>query len=225
MKKWLFNIELIYYALLPFLGYIAVYKLNDEAKDMVWLPLLGWTVLVVFQVVYLGILQENNKKQSTALLTIVPPFLIGLNHALLNGTIWNFFLEQAMIEVVALILGLSVIFLFFKNDKGRTAFQDLGIVIFLIVGLFVIGIWAIIGTWLSTQFYTTTADWWNLLIFGIAFSIELRNNIVVLNKMVKRKIIINDIYEQVGNYSDRIGGIILIGQILIWMILIPVLFR
>lgn len=224
INKWLLKVEFAYYAILPFLGYIAVYQLNSNTQGVNWLPFMGWVVLLVYQIVYLGLMKSAETERYTGVTLIIPPFLIGLNQSLMNGTIWDFFLEQTMMEVVALMIGLSVIFMFFKNDVGRYAYQDIGIIPLMVVGFLFFGVWGIVTSWWNRQSYTSTAEIWNIAIFAIAFLIELRTNIIVLNKIVKRKLIINDVYQEVSSGNKNMGFFIIFGQMILWILVIPLLY-
>ena len=190
MIKQFFNrIEFVYYTILPLLGCIAVFELGSTTFGVNWLPFTGWVVLVYYQMVALGLYLSRNKTAEMAL-SIVPPFLIGLNHAVMNGTVWHFFLEETMIEVVTLMIGLCVLLLFFKNDVGKSVWDEKMTIIatFVFVGLSLIGTLGIVTTWWHEQFYTKQVQIWSILSFVLAFLIQLRANLLVFDKISKKKL-------------------------------------
>ncbi|MFK7907461.1 MAG: hypothetical protein AB8B69_20160 [Chitinophagales bacterium] len=89
----------------------------------------------------------------------------------------------------------------------------MGITPFIIVAIIGAGSWGFIETWWGMQVYTTEAAYWQILSFAIAFIVEIRANLIVLNKVVKREIFLNEMFE-----GDK-GIPLILGQIVLWFFL------
>ncbi len=179
--------------------------------------MLGWVVLLIHQTMYLAVFEATAKREYTFALPFVPPLLIAFNQTTLDLSIWNFFLEQAVIEMVGLMVGLAIVFLFFKNDEGHTAWRDMGCLPLIFVGLIGAGSWGFVATWWNQQLYSTEAAYWNILSFAVAFLIEIRANVLVLNKVVKGKLFLSEVF----GGENGIG--LILGQIVLWFVL-PAIF-
>lgn len=213
MKNLAYQTSFFYYAILPYLGYIVVLSAGGDYSANGLIIMLGWLVLLVHQTIYLAVFEATAKRTYPMALPFIAPLLIAINQATLETSLGSFFLEQTLMEVVGLMIGLSIAFLFFKNDEGRTAWQDLGITPFIIVAILCAGSWEFIETWWNLQVYTTEAAYWHIMSFAVAFIVEIRANLIVLNKVVKREIFLDEVFG-----GDK--GIPLIsGQILLWFIL------
>lgn len=212
----------IYHALLPLLAYIAVFVLSPEAGSKTGLILIGWIILLLYQIIKLGFLSKNYKVGLKNLLPLVPILQLSLNTYFSGAEIWFYFLDQAVLEICTMMLALSIVFLFFKDHKNNYAWQDLGIVPFIVVGFIFFGGWAFIKIWYENNIYTTG----NLLSiksvnYLLAFIIAFWINLQLLIRLVKRKVVIPDIFEKQGKWSTAI----IIGQIMLWIIVIPLFFE
>ncbi len=218
MKNLAYKTSFFYYAILPYLGYVVVLSAGGDYPANGLIIMLGWLILLVHQTIYLAVFEATAKRTYPMALPFIPPLLIAINQATLETSLGNFFLEQTLMEVVGLMIGISIAFLFFKNDEGRTAWQDLGILPFIVVGIIGAGSWGFIATWWKLQVYTTEAAYWHIMSFAVAFIVEIRANLIVLNKVVKREIFLNEVFS-----GDK-GLPLILGQILLWFLLAPLVY-
>jgi len=220
-KKSLNVVNFAYHAILPFLGYIAVLKLEIDVKSVNWLPFLGWIVLLLYQIIKLGILSTQQRSSIKVLYHFVPPLLLLTNHYYFSDDIWHFFLDQAVLEIVALMLALCILFIFFKDHHGVRSWQELGIIPILVIAFIMFGSLAFVDTWLQRNLYFAEGEApLALLSFSAAFLIAMRNHLDILNRILKRKLTIPDVFAN----KKSLTVLLIIGQILIWMIAIPLIF-
>lgn len=217
MKNFTYKTAYFYYAILPYLGYLAVLIMAEKYPADGLIIMLGWLVLLVHQVIYLAVFEATAKREYKLALPFVTPVLIAFNQTTLDLSIWNFFLEQTVVEMVGMMIGLSIVFLFSKNDEGRTSWQDMGCTPLIVVTIIGAGSWGFVATWWQQQLYSTEAAYWTLLSFGVAFIIEIRANVLVMNKVVKREILLDEVF------GGKNGLGLILGQILLWF-LIPAIF-
>jgi len=128
-----------------------------------------------------------------------------------GGDLRGFILELATLEFTVLVCAFPAALMFLKNDQGRTAWQDLGIVPLLIAGLFAFGIQGFVVAWWSI------APRWDVHPLSFAFLIAgavawFVNALGDLNRLVKREAAIPDI----GARPVVLG--LLLSQILLWWI-------
>lgn len=221
MKKFFTKIEFLYFAVLPYLAYFSILYLGVSKDNLHWLPMWGWVFVLVYQSIYLGWLQKTQEDNNLAVSAIIPPILIGVNQAFMNGNLAAFFIENMVLEGVTLILALNIVLMFFKNHKGVRAWDDIGILPLMVSGFLLAGCWVFITSWWEINFYRTKeVAYWNLANFALAFVLEFRANIIILNSLVKREVKINDILESKtskGKSDFNYSFVFIIGQMILWV--------
>ena len=220
MNKIVSSLEFLYYALLPYFGYLSLYFLHGKSWSVKIIPIFGWIVLLIYQIVFLGIFKERERDKTDLIPLVIPPVLIGINQIFFKNSLWNFFLEQTVLEIVAFIFAISIIFLFFKDNNNDFSWQVLGIIPIIVIILILMGSWGYIDTWIDRQEYFTRGSITNFFLFFTAFSIRVRSFILILNRIVKRKLIIKEIFPE----NSGVSTALIIGQIVIWIFIIPLIF-
>lgn len=207
-------LEIAWFCVLPWLGYWIV--LGTPGVHPGGTVILGWLPLLVYNIIKLGMvlgIQRSSRRPVARLLgTLLPTALLILAQWLRGGDMRGFLLELATLEFTVLACAFPVALVFLKNDQGRSAWQDLGIVPLLIAVLFGIGIHGFVAAW-----WTIAPAWHShplsllLLIAGAAawFVAAMGN----LNRLVKREATLADI-------STRpVVLVLMLGQIAIWWLL------
>jgi len=215
LLSWL---EIAWFCALPWLGYWIVLETPDVHPGGT--VILGWLPLLVYNILKLGMvlgLQASSRRPVIRLLaTLLPTALLALAQWLRGGDLRGFILELATLEFTVLACAFPVALLFLRNDRGRTAWQDLGIIPLMIAVLFGIGVHGFVAAWWQI------APAWNshplsliLLIAGAAawFVAAMGN----LNRFVKREAAIPDI-----STRPVVLGLLL-SQIVLWWLLPGVL--
>ena len=204
------TIEGGYFATLPFLAYIAVFAKGRTAGITV---MLGWTVVLVYQILFLGMLSVKSTRTYTAsrLLFAVAPMLIGFRQTFLGGGIWNFFLEEMIVEVVALMAVFIGQLFFTRNAGGNTAWQDLGIVPLLVAGIIIGGLWDIMIAWWQLNVVAEHATPAALIVLGLAFVTATVNYWREISAVRTGEAPIADVFA-----NDKRGIFLIIGQIVAW---------
>ena len=128
------------------------------------------------------------------------------------GNITSFLLELATLEFIVLVIAFPTALTFVKNDKGRTAWQDVGALPLLLGVLFYFGVNAFISTW-----WKAAPSWEQhpipLLLLIAALLVEFTNSLSNLSRFAKRQIQLPDI-----SSSPKVL-VILLAQIPLWWLL------
>ncbi len=128
-----------------------------------------------------------------------------------NGSLWRYFLDQVMLDLVTLGVALIFMVLFKKGLAGKSAFKELGVVmVLLVVAIFGVSCAGYVLTWLE---FTPLWDWQHLAGMGAGFVLGVGFRVRLLS----------------DNYADRydpdsgvLGGEVAILVILLaWGALLP----
>lgn len=222
MKNYLAKLEFSYFAILPFLAYIAILYLDVSQHNLFLLPIFGWIFLLFYQILYLGWLQKTQEDASLAVTAIIPPVLIGINQAYMNGSIWTFFIENMVLEGVTLILALILVLLFSSNHEGKNVWKEssTAIAALFFSALLLGGCWVFVTAWWEINLYQTAEiSYWNIGNFVLAFIVGLRSNLLVMNDISKRKVAIKDVYapKEASDENDTKTFFLIFGQIVLWV--------
>ena len=202
-----------YYAVLPYLAYLAIFMLGYDASPTI---LLGWVVLLVYQILFLGLFaaEVTPFRPAARWLFVLPPLLIGGRQALAQGSVWNFFLEEMLLEAIALVL-VFVLQLFFARDRvGRTAWADLGIIPLLVGGILGFGMWDFGRVWWEINVLTRRPDWPAIAMAAAAFAVALFNYWRALSAVRNGRMTIEEVFPDDGR-----GIALILGQVVLWVAL------
>lgn len=199
-----------YYAVLPYLAYVAVFAVGGRGGLAM---LLGWIVLLVYQILFLGLFAARTEPARTQgrWLFVVPPVLIGVRQVIGPGTLWNFFLEEMLLEAVTLVLVFVGQLLFTRNREGRTAWADLGITPLLVGGLLGLGMWDFARTWWEVNLVATRPNWLSVAMIAAAFVVALSNYWRAISAVRTGRLTIREVFPDDGR-----GIGLIIGQIVLW---------
>jgi len=199
-----------YYAVLPYLAYVAVFALGRNAGVSV---LLGWVVLLVYQILFLGLFaaEVTPFRPIARLLFLVPPLLIGSRQALASGSVWNFFLEDMLLEALVLVLVFVLQLMFTRNSAGRTAWADLGIIPLLVAGLLGLGMYDFARAWWEVNVLSQRPDWLALAMIAVAFAVAFYNYWRAISAIRTGALMIEEIFPDGGR-----GIALILGQIVLW---------
>ena len=215
------RLKLFWFFLLPWAGYAAALSVAPDADPLKPSILLGWVILFIYQFVKLGIIKletdrlpasQDWKAVLQQLPSLVPGCLIGANQLHHGGEWASYFLEQFAMEVAVLLIAVTAVLLFVKNDKGRTAWQDLAILPLFFTGFVLVGISGILHTWWSQGGYAES-DAESMLLLGLALIGELYQQLRMMRRIVRREVIIKDFVE--GPWATQV----ILTQIVLWFAL------
>ena len=215
------RLKLVWFFLLPWAGYATALHVAPSAAPLESSVLLGWCSLLVYQFIKLGIVRLDTDRARTApgwsaafemLPSLLPAGLVGLNQYRQDGGWQSYFLEQFAMEVTALLLAVTAVLTFVKNDKGRTAWQELAMVPLLFVGLVLAGISGIVHTWWHQGGYAE-AEPASVVLLALALSAELRQHFRMMKQVVQREVLLKDFVE------ESKATPVIIGQIVLWLAL------
>lgn len=208
------TLEILWFFLLPWLAYWIVLRAHEETPTST--ALLGWSVVIVYQIIKIGMVlnsQGSTRRPLVRLLAILAPTaVIAIAQFLRSGNITSYLLELATLEFIVLVIAFPTALSFVKNDKGRSAWQDIGALPLLLGVLFYFGVNAFISTWWKS------APSWDqhpipfLLLIG-ALLIEFTYALSNLNRFAKRQVQLPDIS------SNPKVLVILLAQIPLWWLL------
>ena len=149
VQRWLLRIEVAYLTLLPFLGAIAAFYFHSPwATYIIW---AGWLLALMNMYIHVPMAVSGYRRKGLRLLLpMASTGVIALKNGLGAGNIWSFFLDEAVMESAALMMGFALIFLFSRGTKGDTAWEALGpgLVVFVVL-LFVGSAGGLFLAWLE----------------------------------------------------------------------------
>ncbi len=213
MKGILAKIEFGYYAILPYLALVAVGISGADGWMINCLVMLGWVTLLVYQIFCLGILKTSGNRSAAVFMPLIPILILLWNRLGAGGTVWEFFLDQIMVEMVAMFIAMSIVFITVKGPGNRYAWQELGILPFFFIALISLGSIGFVQAWWEMNQGKMNEFFLGPIPFLISMVIEVVSFFFVLKSIVKREYEIPDIFE--GKY----GAVIVLGQIVLWCVL------
>ncbi len=220
------RLKLAWYFLLPWAGYAVALRVAPSADPLKSSILFGWVVLLVYQMVKLGLVKLETDRPPESrdwkavfemLPSLIPAVLVGVTQYRNGGGLTGYFLEQFAMEVAALLVAMTGVLLFVKNDKGRTAWQDLAALPVFFAGFVLAGISGILHTWWGQGGYAE-ADAVSALLLGLAIAGELRQQFRMMARIVRREVIIKDFID------ESKGTPVIIGQLVLWLALPAIRF-
>jgi hypothetical protein len=125
-------------ALVPFACFLGAFLSNSQW--LVWLAFSGWLLALLNVYIQVPVIVETGKEKWTGLATglILPRFVLVAKQFFSEGSPWNYFYDQVMLDAGSLILALIVMFVFYKGISGNSSWKDLGIP-FVIIILLIFG--------------------------------------------------------------------------------------
>ncbi|MCB1318229.1 MAG: hypothetical protein KDK27_19820, partial [Leptospiraceae bacterium] len=129
-------LEIAYICLLPFLGALAAFQL--ESDFIGWIMIGGWLLAVLNVYIHAPVILSGYGRSAPLLLVpLVRIVLLAGKQSWMEGSIWNFFLDETILEAGSLMIAFALMFLFGRGISGNTAWQDLGVgMVVIMVGLF-----------------------------------------------------------------------------------------
>ncbi len=228
------KLEVLWYALLPWLAYGAILFLDPSiSRPTGSTILIGWAFLLVYQIMRLGQIEhiQDDKKLAAVgtdatsgkalaivpseLMLFIPSVLIAIQQILLGGNLAHFLITQMCVEICTFVLAIAVLMLTAKNNHNRSAWQDLGIIPLMFVAILWFGVWGYINAWIKIL-YLPGSSLLSFVLLLASLAFNFWNDYKFLYKVVKREILMSDASEKMG-----MGGIL--GQLVLWVAL-PGLF-
>jgi hypothetical protein len=208
-------LEVGYLVILPFMGYIATGLLNEQYT---MLPIIGIGLLFLYQTLAVGLweYQKNSNDKRTHLFILLPIALTLFNYIYLAENFLIFWVEKAVFELGAFSAAFLLIIFTGKNEQGRSAKEDLGIGIPLIVAAILIAsLWEMASAWyLHNPYFKDGNQFW---LSSLALSCILDSvwTYLLLKKLLHGEIVISDVF------SSKYGMTLIFVQLGLWIIVIP----
>lgn len=201
------KVVLGYYMIMPYLALIAVIVIQGKGAGV--LIITGWMSLLIYQIFLMAVNQSpqhGNKplyKQSHALGI---PIVVLLNQIIFDGNIWLFFIEQMILELVVLLVGIILAMIIVgKEDRYIATFGS------LIIGLFTAGtFYGLFDAWLILN---TGGNIYSLLLLGFGFLVGVKAHYQFLVATAKSEVELKDF--EFGGYPI----LAIVGQITLWFTL------
>ncbi len=174
--------EAIYVALLPFLGAWAAMELDSEYVS--WIIFGGWLLATMNVYIYVPlVLSGFGRNWVLMMVPVVRIAVLILKQGVSDGSLWAFFLDEAMVETGSLMIGFALYFLFGTGISGNSAWKDLGIVAVLVfVGLFL----GSAGGFLMASWDEQPAGRWDTLLYlGVALGMSTWQKIGFISAIKK----------------------------------------
>lgn len=177
VKGLFLKLEVAYLTVLPFLGAVAAFYF--ETPWTTYIILGGWLLAMMNMYIHVPMAMSGYRRKGARLiLPLASTGLIALKNGLHSGNIWDFFLDQAVMESAALMLGFALIFLFSRGMNGDTAFEALGpgMVIF-VVALFVGSAGGLLLAWVERL---ALQPQWSIVNYSIAIILATYHKVTLV---------------------------------------------
>ena len=137
-KSTIARVEIAYLSALPFLAAFAVLEIDSPYTN--WVLLGGWLLAVLNVFIHAPMVASGfGRAWFFLLIPFARVIYIGVKQGFDDGSIWLFFLDEALLETGSLMFAFGYMFLFGKGISGNSAWHELGIVHVLLVTGFVLG--------------------------------------------------------------------------------------
>lgn len=159
-----------YVAALPFLG--AWSALELESDYVSWILFGGWLLATMNIYIYVPIILQGMGRNWVLLtLPLVRIAVLAFKQTESEGSLWAFFLDEALIETGSLMIGFAFYFLFGTGISGNTAWSEMGIPgVLLIVGLFLGSVGGFVMASLEQQ---PSGRWDTIAYMGLALGLSV----------------------------------------------------
>lgn len=207
-------LEVAYLFLLPFMGYIATGILNEKYTMM---PILGIGLLFLFQIIALGLwdYQKKSKNSATHFYLLISIALTVFSYINTKESFMLFCAEKALFELGAFSIAISFVFFFGKNGGGYAG-DGLGLGIpIMIAGILVASLWETAIAWYNNNPYFSNGNQIYLIGIGLSTVLDALWTYQILNKLVKKEIIINDMFD------SRYGMTVIVIELILWIVGVP----
>jgi hypothetical protein len=167
-------------ASLPLLGAVAAIYFQTGYFHL--LIYTGWLLLIMNIYIHAPlVLVGKPSSLGQTLIALIPMAMIVSKQVFSQGSVWGYFLDEAMLESVALMLGFVAMFAFGTGVTGESAWKGLGIgMTLIVVGLFAGCASGIFLAWFET---VEQQPVWGIINFLVAFGFATRQKIQLLKSM------------------------------------------
>jgi hypothetical protein len=213
IKKIILRLEFILLCVIPWGSYISLNWFYFERVHSSTIA-LGWSFLFVHQIIGSALLfhkREEKKGKNIHQWLLVFIFLILILHQLLTKkSLVQFLFEKTVLDAISVATVFILGLFFFKNSKGRTAWQDLGVLPLFVGGIIMGGCWQFVDIYLELL-YSKNVSWLSYLQISAVFLMTIISYLIALRPIIKGKVVLEDIFE--GRYSM----ILILGQLFFWL--------
>ncbi|MCB1139582.1 MAG: hypothetical protein KDK23_12530 [Leptospiraceae bacterium] len=169
-RKWVQWIEAGYVAALPFLGAWSALELDSQYVS--WIIFGGWLLATMNIYIYVPIILQGMGRNWVLLtLPLVRILVLAFKQSESEGSLWAFFLDEALIETGSLMIGFAIYFLFGTGISGSTAWSEFGILgVLFFLGLFL----GSVGGFIMASLEQQPRERWDALAYlGVALSLSV----------------------------------------------------
>lgn len=177
-------IEAIYVGILPFLGAWAAMEL--DSKYIGWIIFGGWLLATMNVYIYVPlVLSGFGRNWVLMLLPLFRIVILVFKQGMSDGSLWSFFLDEALIETGSLMIGFALYFLFGTGIGGNSAWKDMGFLgVLVFAGLF---LGSAGGFFMASWENQPEERWDTLLYLGIALAMSTWQKIGFISAIKKGK--------------------------------------
>jgi hypothetical protein len=199
-------LEVAYLFILPFMGYIATGILNEK---YVMMPFLGIGLLFIFQTIALGLwdYQKKSKNSATHFYILISIALTVFNFINTEESFWLFWAEKALFELGAFSVAMA-----FSSFFGKNSGLGLGA---MLAGILLPGLWETATAWYNNNPYFSNGNQIYLIGIGLSTVLDALWTYQILNKLLKKEIIIKDMFD------NRYGMTVIVIELILWIVGVP----
>tara|TARA_Y100001937_G_scaffold79768_1_gene108103 strand:- start:51155 stop:51832 length:678 start_codon:yes stop_codon:yes gene_type:complete len=169
-RKWIQWIEAGYVAALPFLGAWSALELDSDYAQ--WIIFGGWLLATMNIYIYVPvILQGMGRNWVLLALPLARILVLAFKQSESDGSLWAFFLDEALIETGSLMIGFALYFLFGTGIAGTSAWSEFGLLgVLLFVLLFLGSVGGFVMACLEQQ---PEGRWDTVVYMGLALALSV----------------------------------------------------
>ena len=197
-EKVLLRLELVYFTILPFAGFIALYSV--EEKVYLGTLLVGWITVLIYHATYLPILIASYREElpkefprNEGRIMLLPALLIGISQALSNGSVAGYLVEKTTLVFVSYSIAITIIYFFYTDETDSSSWKTLGCIPMIIIAPNLLTAFGFLESRIESYSARTELKI-DVVLFVIALLFTLRSHLKALHLVVKRTIVLRDIF-------------------------------
>jgi hypothetical protein len=199
----------LYMLCIPWFGYLAIMVTGKGPEGL--MIGTGWLLVVIYQLFIMGNFKPNEGMSvKEVLLTFLTPLLLVVGQFVRkDGSIWNFFIEDSLTELVAMNVGLLLMF-GREMRKAVGSKRDIGPAVpgvIILLGFTGCVLYSLFKAWFELN---PSRDYFSVINLSVAFG----TSILSYFRSMKKGAMFS---------KEKEPGIgLLVGQIFIWLLTMPI---